>query len=273
METRTGATGLLVAALVLATPGPAARAGACPGQQLRVFPDGGSTVPTNVQVRLDLDASEVTVYELVDERTRQVRKSGQVQAGAIVVELRPESGPAVPVTVRRPPSTHRPLILVSPRRPLAARTRHQVVVRSRTEAFVVARFTTGNGAATTAPALGPITSARFGRHPRARHWKDATGAWAEVTLAGGSDAEAFEVHVLRAGDAPTDATLRAIVPRGVGRPVTVRLHDGGPCHGANFAFPPVPRGARSSPLRLGLRAVDAAGNASPVREVTLVVSP
>ena len=244
-----------------------ASAGACPGPGIRVLPDGSAAVPTNVQVRLLFDAERVAVVELVDEVTRQIRKEGTVDAGAVDVLLETDDGAAVPVSLRRPPSTFRPVIIAAPTTPLAPRTRYAVIVRSGPDSYVVGRFATGDGPDTEPPAIGAVVDARFFRYPEPTDWKDPTGSAADVTFSGVDGAAALEVYALDGAGPPTDAGLRAIVEHRSG--ATVTLRDGGPCQWANFEFPDVPRGARAYPLSLGVRAVDAAGNASALVELTL----
>ena len=252
---------------LLAQPG-TTWAGACPHPQLRVWPYGASSVPTNVQVRLFFEEAEVSVHQLLDPVRRTIVKDGTAQASAVQVELQDEAGAVVPTQLQRFPLTSRPLLMLKPVQPLRARARYFVVVRTAADSFVVSQLQTGDGPAVTAPTLPEVKRTEYVLHPASKHWKDNTGASANITLAQPVPPAtgAVEVHVLESAQEPSEQTLRAVVDA-YGAVVT--LHEGGACHGTNFQFPPRQTGAKSQPLHLGLRAVDLAGNQSPLRRVTI----
>lgn len=245
------------------------RAGACPGPQVHVYPDGSEAVPTNARVVLVFDAAEVTAYELLDLKSRQIARSGPVTTSGARVSLRDGSGRQVPFTLRRPASTKKPVWILEPRGALLPRSRYAVVLGMPGAEYVVARLVTGDGPDGAPPALSAVPKAVYGVHSRPKDWKDPWGRHAALSLTGVLGADIFEIHELSGQGPPSDSTLRAVVTGRRASDLTLILADGGPCHRANFVFPLAPRGARSHPLRLGVRALDFAGNSSPTREVTL----
>ncbi len=138
--------------------------------------------------------------------------------------------------------------------------------RSATSSY---RGSTTDGPDTTPPTLGAVTRARFFRWKESKHphWKDSFGSFAEITLGDREGALGYEIRELAPGESPSDATLRAVIN---GQPgTTLRFGVTESCHGSDFAFPPVAKHARSQLLHLWIRAFDAAGNVSPLREVVL----
>ncbi|MDY0001286.1 MAG: hypothetical protein RBU30_08340 [Polyangia bacterium] len=259
----------LLACIVIATAPRPALGGACPSPQVRVFPGATVPAPTNVRVRLVFDAEEVTVHDVPDPKTRSIRKTGSVRAKNVRVALRDMQGKEARVSLHRPPATHNPILYVLPVAPLRPSTRYDVVLKTGAEEYVIDQITTGTLPATTPPTIGNIELAIYSAYPQARHWKDPSGRYIFVTLSAGSGATAYEVHELPGSAGPSDATLRSVLPGiSVGK-IILRLEERPSCGSGNFSFPKVSPSARSHPLRLGIRALDDAGNKSPVREVEL----
>ncbi len=258
----------LVALFVVVTAG-SAHAGACPSAHLGLLPDQ-SPVPTNVQLRVVFhDDRSVEVLELV-EGSSSIVASGQADAADFDVVVRKDpAGAVVPTLFRRSTGAKHPSFVVQPKQPLVAKTRYAVVVRTKTRDYVVARFTTSDGPDTAPPTLGDVTRAQLFRWKGSTppHWKDAVGTFAEVTLGDSDGALGYEIHELATGEQPSDATLRSVITHVTGKTVRFGVTDS--CTGSDFAFPPVPPRTRSQPLHLWIRAFDAAGNLSPLREVVL----
>jgi len=254
------------AAVVLAGTVGSVQAGTCPPAQLWTTVSS-SPVPTNVQLRVVFPAPGVEVFELVDGGP-SIAKSGSATAAESDVLVRKEGGAVVPTTLRRTTKAKHASFIVQPRSPLVPNTRYAVVVRTKQAEYIVSRFTTGDGPDAVPPTLDRVVKAEFVRWKPSSppHWKDPVGSFVELTLGGTQDVAGYEVHELQAGEVPSDDTLRVVVRD---RGTTLRFDSTDACLGADFEFPPVPKRTKSQPLHLWIRAFDAAGNLSPLREVTV----
>lgn len=258
-----------LAVLLVAAGAGAAQAGACPSPRLKIVSER-APVPTNAQLRVVFDDDRsAEVLELVDG-TSSIVASGVVDAADFEVLVREDAGGAVvPTLLRRSATIEHPSFIVQPTQALAPNTRYALVVHTKIRDFVVSRFTTTDGPDTTPPTLGDVARARFFRWKESKqpHWKDLFGSFAEITLGERGGALGYEIHELAPGEQPSDATLRTVITDQPG--TTLRFGVTYSCNGSDFAFPPVPKHARSQLLHLWIRAFDAAGNVSPLREVVL----
>jgi hypothetical protein len=267
MTMRTAIAGLAIAVIGAASIR-AAHAGACPDAHLQVLVPEHSAVPTNFQVRVVFQRDQpVEVIELVDPTTRQIKATGRVAAADAEVIVRKDGGAVVPADVHRTTASTRPVITVQPQAPLDPMTRYVVVVRTKQQDFVVARFTTENDPDASPPALAPVVKAQlFTWHFKTPDWKDPSGSFAEVTVSGVTGAAGFEIHELQPGDTASETTLRAIV---TGTGPRLRFGSLDACSDVDLRFPAVSKGARSQPWKLAIRAFDLAGNVSPLRDFTI----
>jgi hypothetical protein len=256
----------IIVVLVLLALAGVAHAGACPSAQLASLPgDGAVAVPTNVRPRVVFRAATVEAHELADPTTRRVVASGTVVAADAEVLVRKTGGAIVPATIRRTTAAPHLVVTVEPTAALAAATRYEVVVRSKTAAYAVAHFTTAAAPDTVAPTLAKADHAQLvtWKPSRPPHWKDPHGSYVEVAVSA-TDEAAFEIHVLAPGEPASDATLRTIALQSAGK---LRFGVVDSCAGADFA---IPAATKTQPkLHVSIRAVDLAGNASPLRELTI----
>ena len=79
---------VLLAAAATASAMTQVHAGACPSHQLAILSPTRTNAPTNSVVRVQFDGPGVEVVELVDETTRQIKKSGMASIKTAVVSLR-----------------------------------------------------------------------------------------------------------------------------------------------------------------------------------------
>lgn len=264
-------TFIAVAVTTLTTAPAGVRAGTYPPPALHVLPRSTTLAPTNTHIVLLFDRRDTEVFELEKGRgCCSIRNSGWVNGRTVGVEVRDAAGASVPVTLRRPRFTVTPVIIVVPKRRLAPHARYAVVVRNNAESFVVAHVNTGKGPDTTAPKVGRVVSARYFVDPSPKDWKDPCGSFAIVKFSSVRGAMAFEIYDMGRASATHPAVLRAVVDDTVGAPAIVGIDGEGPYpRDGRFQFPRVPAGARSYRVRLALRAIDAAGNASALRVITL----
>jgi hypothetical protein len=239
-----------------------AAAGECPHPHLAVLPaDGARDVPTNVEVRVVMEAASVEVFELVDPVTRQIAKEGDVSTFGVV--LRDAHGATIATRTRRIDARH-PIAIADPVTALAANTTYAVVVHAPKEDYVVSHFTTGAARDGDAPALDKVKTARISDWPRQGDWKDAYGSLAEAELGGVEGAAGFELHDLSGDASPSDTTLRAVILSAGPR---VRFGSAWGCVAPNFAIPGKPARNADAHWHVWVRAFDLAGNVSPMREM------
>lgn len=256
-----------VVAAVAARPGPAA-GGACPEPHLATVPrDGATAVPTNVQPRVVFEAATVEVVELVDRATRQIAKSGAASAADAEIRLRDSTGGIVAAELRRIATRH-PVFVVRPTAELAANRDYDIIVHTAADDYAVARFTTGDAPDRVEPGFDGVGAARLHAWTPSKpaHWKDVLGSYAEVAVTGLDGAAGFELHALGEHADATDATLVALVLSTRGG----KLEFGSlsSCVTADVEIPGRPKRGQPHDWHLWVRTFDAAGNASPLRELT-----
>ncbi len=263
---------VLVAGLLASVIAGRVHAYACAGPSLHVLLPAQGFLPLDAEVWIVFDDESVTAYEHPEDGSSVVVSEANLQASDVTFTLAREgSSPVVtPATVERMPKTRLPTFVLRPKAELAPFTHYRVSAQSKgTPAVVVARFVTGNARDEHAPTLGKLVTATFAVLDKPEY-KQKSGPVARMKFASVSDVETlplhFEVHdVATTLDA---STLRAIVwPREDGEVV---LGSTDVCRPLELDFP---KTGKTGPkvLKLRVRAVDSAGNASPPGEVTFDV--
>lgn len=215
-----------------------AYAGACPWGRLRVEVRDGA--PTNVEVRFTFESETVEVREV--GAGGAILKEAPASARDATLTLR-ANGAVVPVTLRRELGAAHPRWLARPVKDLAPHTAYTVSVAD----VDVVRFVTGDGPDHDAPKLAGAKATVYG-WPWARDWKDPSGTFAELALDGLEGATGVEVY-----DDPDARELRWFGEQ-------PRFGSISECGTATYSMATHP---------IWVRAYDAAGNVSPLREVDL----
>jgi hypothetical protein len=263
---------IMLVLMVLGSGGVAAGKQAQPAT-VRIFPRGDIGAPTNTRVRFTFDRQDELQVLDIDVGSRQVRANGVTSASTARLSLRRDDGSLVPATVHRLPATARPVFILVPVAPLAAHTRYTATVRTADKDYAIDAFRTGAGADTTPPVLDRVDDLRFTPGRPVKRYGDPRGSWATMTMAGASDDRGIvsvEIYELPAGaTAAKAADLRSVLVPGADH--SVWLGDQG-VYDPNFVFPAAGKAAPRH-LRLGVRLIDLAGNASPIRIVDIDLEP
>lgn len=258
---------LLLLLVLLASPRPA-QACECARPAVEVTPRGGG-VPTNTRVRLAWPAELKLapgriVLRPVQAKKDMKKKDKKDKADKVEVV-------AVETTVVSYSSGDLRVVELSPKQPLAADTRYEVLAAADEQGKegVVGTFTTAAAADTTAPTWKGISKAVY-VHAKAVCCDCSTGSpYAVLTIAEAAD-DTTAVDELRyavwTADAATgkvDTTQPpAILVRGYGGSLSLGWPSG--CTAANYVFPDKP-----VKLLLAVAAVDAAGNMTAPSEIVV----
>lgn len=261
-------------------------AGACPSGGHLSVSTGSSVVPTNVQLRVTLNVRNdqiVSVHDFAGNTglaSSAILNDTRVTADEAVFAIREKGGAIVSVTSHRLPSTTLPTFLLIPKSPLEPDKRYAVFLRHEKQEYRFHYFNTASAADTTPPKLEGVRKIRFRSKVTSGGKGDTYGPSAELWLKGLSDREgsplAIEIHDLTDtldADASTLRTTQwASVQKAGGD--SVRFGKTAGCTQSNFAFQAgtiraLPGRRVDTRMRIGIRAIDLAGNLSPMHVVRL----